>query len=134
MELFLCCILILKNIFLVKKVNIRYLTNVLTNYLTSLLYSNLDYSEYDENPLNTLDQLEMTLFALQSWSLIPVYAVPEVDDSDNPDLVVGKHKLRSSFMETRVITKPVSGVQGKGGDKIYTSTMSRMWDSLCYDC
>ena len=31
----------------------------------------------------------MTLFALQRWSLLPVYAVPEIDDSEQPDLVVG---------------------------------------------
>lgn len=50
------------------------------------------YSEYDDNMVGTMDQLEITLFALQSWCLLPVYAVPtDPEDESKPPLVVGKY-------------------------------------------
>lgn len=49
-------------------------------------------SEYDDNMVGTMDQLEITLFALQSWCLLPVYAVPtDPEDESKPPLVVGKY-------------------------------------------
>lgn len=48
------------------------------------------FSEYDEDPVAVIDQLEMTLFALQSWCLLPVYAVPESDREADEDVIVGE--------------------------------------------
>lgn len=57
------------------------------------------YSEYEDDPVSTMDQLEITLFALQSWCLIPVYAVPEstVSADEGEDVIVGACLFYSSI-------------------------------------
>lgn len=46
--------------------------------------------EHEEDPVAAMDQLETTLFALQSWCLLPAYAVPEADSAADPDIIVGE--------------------------------------------
>ena len=42
-----------------------------------------------------MDSLEMTLFALQSWCLLPVYAVPDSEKFSEPDVLVGEFNQSS---------------------------------------
>jgi len=57
-------------------------------------------SELEDQPEVLLDQLEMILFSLQSWALIPVYANADVLTPDE-DVIVGRC-LESSHPPTHI--------------------------------